>query len=357
MSNCSDVSSGLWNELCASAGAAAIADAGVYSIIASQGTLAASGNYSFTFNNAGLLTVNPKALTITANDATQTYDGVSFSGGNGVTYSGFVNGQNASVLSGAIAFGGNSQGAVNAGAYSIVPSNLTSSNYAINYVNATLTINPQPLTIAANNVTQSFNNVPYSGGNGVTYSGFVNGQNSSVLSGSITYGGNSQGAMNVGTYAIIPSGQTSSNYAITYVGGTLTITPPPIAVVLDALGTAANAAGTLAPSTVMNATVLPAPTSLPGSVTFGSTRFSPTVLSRPRIRVLGAQVSRRVMPIQTSRRRTVRIQASRRRRSVMAVQTSKRTSVMEVQVSRPRTSVTGVQISRRRNGRVSSRRR
>jgi hypothetical protein len=47
----------------------------------------------------------------------------------------------------------------------------------------TLTINPQTLTITANNVTQIYNNVPYNGGNGVTYNGFVNGQNSSVLSG------------------------------------------------------------------------------------------------------------------------------------------------------------------------------
>ena len=117
--------------------------------------------------------------------------------------------------------------------------------------------------------------MPYTGGNGVTYNGFVNGQNSSVLSGSIAYGGNSQGAVNVGTYAIVPSGQTSSNYAITYVGGTLTITPPPIAFVLDALGTTANAAGTTAPSTVMNATILPSPTSLPGSVTFGSNTVLP----------------------------------------------------------------------------------
>jgi hypothetical protein len=164
---------------------------------------------------------------------------------------------------------------VNAGTYAIIPSNQTSSNYSINYVNATLTINPQPLTLTANNVTQTFNGVPYSGGNGVTSSGFVNGQNSSVLSGSITYGGNSQGAVNVGTYAIIPSGQTSSNYAITYVNGTLTITPPPIAFVLDALGTAANAAGTTAPSTVINTTVLPSPASLPGNVTFGSNTVLP----------------------------------------------------------------------------------
>jgi hypothetical protein len=89
-----------------SAGAAAIADAGAYSIIASQGTLAASGNYSFAFNNAGLLMVNPQALTITANSATQTYSNVPYSGGNGVTYTGFVNGENSSVLSGTIAYGG-----------------------------------------------------------------------------------------------------------------------------------------------------------------------------------------------------------------------------------------------------------
>jgi hypothetical protein len=81
--------------------------------------------------------------------------------------------------------------------------------------------------------------------------------------------------VNVGTYTIIPSGQTSSNYAITYVSGTLTITPPPITFVLDAIGTAANAAGTFAPSTVMNATVLPSPTSLPGNVTFGGNTVLP----------------------------------------------------------------------------------
>jgi hypothetical protein len=45
--------------------------------------------------------------------------------------------------------------------------------------------------------------------------------------------------------------------------------------VLDALGTTANAAGTLAPSTVMNATVLPSPTSLPGNVTFESNSVLP----------------------------------------------------------------------------------
>jgi MBG domain (YGX type) len=256
-----------------SVGTPATANVGNYAIIVSQGTLSATNGYTFAFNSTGLLTVNPQALTITANSATQTYSNVPYSGGNGVTYTGFVNGENSSVLSGTIAYGGNAPGAVNVGAYTIIPSGQTSSNYAITYVNGMLTIDPQALTITANNATQFYNNVPYSGGNGVTYNGFVTGQNSSVLSGTITFGGNSQGAVNAGTYTIIPSGQTSSNYAITYVNGTLTINPLPITVVLDAGRTAANAAGTTSPSLVMNATVLP---TSPGNVmSFGSNTVLP----------------------------------------------------------------------------------
>ena len=79
----------------ASAGAGATADVGTYGINISQGTLSANGNYAFAFNSTGLLTVNPAGLTITANNATQTYNNVPYSGGNGVTYSGFVNGETA----------------------------------------------------------------------------------------------------------------------------------------------------------------------------------------------------------------------------------------------------------------------
>jgi len=201
-----------------SVGTPATANVGNNAIIVSQGTLSATNGYTFAFNSTGLLTVNPQALTITANDATQTYDNVAFSGGNGVTYSGFVNGQNASVLSGTITFGGNSQGAVNVGTYTIIPSGLSSSNYKINYVDGTLTINPAPTNPAP------INPVP----------------------------------INPGSINPAP------------------INPAPIAVGnLDALGTAANAAGTLAPSTVMNATVLPSPALLPGSVTCGSNTVLP----------------------------------------------------------------------------------
>jgi len=68
-------------------------------------------------------------LTITANDAaSRTYDATAYSGGNGVAYAGFVGGETAAVLSGALSYAGNSQGAVNAGTYVIKPGGLASGN-------------------------------------------------------------------------------------------------------------------------------------------------------------------------------------------------------------------------------------
>src|SRR5215472_5247086 len=73
-----------------------------------------------------------------------------------------------------------------------------------------------------------------------------------------------------------------------------------------ASGRGSSPAGTTAPSTVINTTVLPSPASLPGNVTFGSNTVLPygndagvvggVQVSRPRIQVPGLQVSRRVLP-------------------------------------------------------------
>ncbi|HEX6811236.1 MAG TPA: YDG domain-containing protein [Planctomycetota bacterium] len=87
----------------------------------------------------------------------------------------------------------------------------------------TVTIDPAPLAITANDDSKTYNAIAYTGGNGVSYSGFVLGENSSVLGGSLTYSGTSQGAVNAGMYAITPGGLTSTNYAIGYTDGTLTV--------------------------------------------------------------------------------------------------------------------------------------
>lgn len=80
------------------------------------------------------------------------------------------------------------------------------------------------LSVTANAASKSFDGVPYSGGNGVTYSGFVNGETAAVLGGTLAYGGSSQGAVNPGSYVIAPTGLASGNYAFSYIGGMLTIT-------------------------------------------------------------------------------------------------------------------------------------
>jgi len=256
-------------------------------------------------------------LTITAANDAKTYDRLSYSGGNGVTYSGFVNSETESVLGGALTYGGNSQGAVNAGSYAITPAGLTSGNYLISFASGTLTvgratitgitgspgvtaqdrqynglqgatlnlgsvtfqglipgdvltltgatgnfgtagvganknvtvnglsfsgaalsnydlptsfvvqasITRAPLSVTARNDSQSGG--VYSGGNGVTYSGFVNGETFGVLGGALGYSGTSQGASTTGIYVITPGGLTSGNYLISFLDGQLTFSSEP----------------------------------------------------------------------------------------------------------------------------------
>jgi filamentous hemagglutinin family protein len=93
-----------------------------------------------------------------------------------------------------------------------------------------------PLSVRAADLTKAYDGVPFAGGNGLTFTGFVGGQGQGVLTGSPTFGGNSQGAANSGNYAITPGGFSSSNYALSFVSGLLTIgagSPPPAAPEVD----------------------------------------------------------------------------------------------------------------------------
>jgi len=78
-----------------------------------------------------------------------------------------------------------------------------------------------PLTVTANNASKTYNGAAYSGGNGVTYSTTPD----TNLLGTVSYGGTSQGAVNVGNYVIAPGGLYSNQqgYIISYASGALTI--------------------------------------------------------------------------------------------------------------------------------------
>ncbi|MCJ8236705.1 two-partner secretion domain-containing protein [Peteryoungia algae] len=210
-----------------STGATSLADVGNYAITASSaiGGTFDINNYNVTYNT-GTLTVNQAILTALAgavNDASKTYDGLAFSGGNGVVFTGFVNGDDQDDLTGTLAYGGSSQGAVNAGSYAITASGLSSINYNINWTQGTLTVNPAALSVTAINASKTYDGLAFTGGNGVSYAGFVNGETASVLGGRLVYGGTAQNAVNAGSYTLTASGLTSGNYAITYVDGGLSV--------------------------------------------------------------------------------------------------------------------------------------
>jgi hypothetical protein len=189
--------------------------------------LASALGYALSNNaaSANELTVSKAPLSVTAIGVSKAYDGLVYSGGNGVVYGGFATGETEAVLGGTLGYGGGSQGAVNAGNYAITPQGLTSANYQLSFVDGVLAVGKAPLLITANDAARVHDGVAYFGGNGVVYSGFVTGETAAVLGGTLGYGGGSQGAVNAGNYAITPQGLTAANYQLSFVDGTLAISP------------------------------------------------------------------------------------------------------------------------------------
>jgi len=165
----------------------------------------------------GTLTINPAGLVLTAGSVSRLYGAAnpSFS----ATYAGFVNGDTSSVVSG-LSITSAATASSNVGTYAIVPAGGLAPNYTISYVSGLLTINPVPLTITANDASRSFNaaNPPFT----ATYTGLVNGDTMSVVSG-LTFTTPAIPSSPAGIYPVTPSGASALNYAIAYVPGHLSI--------------------------------------------------------------------------------------------------------------------------------------
>ena len=128
----------------------------VTALLAGTGTALAS-NYTFvpTYNatpNTGTtntITLSPTNLTVTAAAVTQTYNGLSYSGGGGVTLSGLLGTDTGASLGGTLSYAGNSQGARHVGGYTLTPGGLSSSNYNLSFVDGTLSITPKTVSLSA----------------------------------------------------------------------------------------------------------------------------------------------------------------------------------------------------------------
>src|SRR5690606_33557247 len=197
-----------------------IVGAGTTTITASQ-----AGNTSFTAaaDVPQTLTVNPKTLTITANNRSKTYGTELTLGTTEFTPTGLVNGD--AVTSVTLTSDGAAATAV-VTTYDITASAAQGpklSNYAITYAKGTLTVNPKALTITANNRTKIYGETLNLGTTEFTPTGLVNGDQ--VTSVTLASAGAVATAA-VNTYDITASaaqGPKLTNYAITYAKGTLTV--------------------------------------------------------------------------------------------------------------------------------------
>ncbi|MCL2003375.1 MAG: YDG domain-containing protein, partial [Oscillospiraceae bacterium] len=127
------------------AGLVSETDAGEY-------TVTIQGIGSYTGTASGKFIIGKEDLTVEADDTTVVYDTQpTFT----VTYTGFVGGETADVLTGTLVYSGYSAGQ-GVGTYTITPSGLASQNYEITFVAGTLTIEPKNIADATVTVGGAF---------------------------------------------------------------------------------------------------------------------------------------------------------------------------------------------------------
>ncbi|MEW6645207.1 MAG: MBG domain-containing protein [Pseudomonadota bacterium] len=200
--------------------------AGPYTIDVAQGTLTGRNGYTFSFVNDGRLTVTRRAITATADAKNRVYGDANPAFTYTLGGAGLVNGD---TLSGSLASPATATS--NVGSYAITQGSLSaSSNYALTYTGATLTVMPRAITVTADAKSRIYGDANPAFTYTVGGAGLVNGD---TLSGSLA--SSAAAASNVGGYAITQGSlAASSNYALTYSGATLTVTPRTITVTADA---------------------------------------------------------------------------------------------------------------------------
>ena len=190
---------------------------GTYPIKIAQGSVS---NYNVTYVE-GTLTITKAPLTITAKsytrkqgEANPTFD---------VTYSGFKNGETSSVLTQKPICSTTATPSSSPGTYDITVSGAFATNYDISYVKGKLTVTKaDAVTVTARNYTREYGEANPSFGY-TTSGATLNGTPSITCSATKT--------SPVGTYPIKIAQGSVSNYNVTYVEGTLTITKAPLTII------------------------------------------------------------------------------------------------------------------------------
>lgn len=196
-----------------------------------SGTCGVAGSFSFTVtvtDHTGgrsgpmtasqqyIMAVDKAALKITANNVPMPYGGPMPA--LTVSYSGFVNGDDASDLTTKPTITTTATSSSPAGSYPITASGAADPNYTFSYIQGTLTIGAAVLSVAANPQAKAYGAADPA----LTYTvtGFKNGDNSSIMTGSLSRAAGE----NVGAYAISRGTLSAGGgYTINYTGNYLTI--------------------------------------------------------------------------------------------------------------------------------------
>ena len=184
---------------------------GTYDIIVSG---AVAGNYDITYVKGTLTITQADAVTVTAKSYSRQY---------GEANPAFEYTSSGAALSGTPSISCEATATSPVGEYPIVITKGSVTNYNDSYVNGTLTVTKAPLTITAKSYTiKQGEALPTFE---AEYTGFKNSETSSVLTTQPTITTSATSASEPGTYDIVVSDASATNYDIIYVKGTLTITP------------------------------------------------------------------------------------------------------------------------------------
>ena len=151
------------------------------------------------------------------------------------SYSGLVNGDTSASLTTqpTLTTTATAGSDVDGGPYAITATGAVDPDYSISYAAGTLSVTPVPLTITADNQTKIYGaDLPTLT---ASYTGFVNGDTPANLDVQPTLSTTATAASDAGTYAITASGALDPDYTISYVGGTLTVSPATLTVTADDL--------------------------------------------------------------------------------------------------------------------------
>lgn len=171
-------------------------------------------------------TINKVPLTINVNDAEKVYgdENPQFT----YSFSGFVNNEDESVLSSAVAFSTKATTKSGAGTYSVAAS-ATAKNYEIGCTEGTLTVKKAPITVAVKDKTRVYGdaNPQFD----FTYVGLKNGDGVPVFTSELSTSTKATKYSDVGDYEVLVSGGVATNYSFTeYIPGTLTVTQAPLGI-------------------------------------------------------------------------------------------------------------------------------